>query len=83
MFAWAHAVEVAKVHAQREGVSQAIAEAVYGDSPRRRERFVIGPARGWDPPVHRYVVRGRVRDKDLSLELQAGYQPPGADDPGE
>ena len=75
MFSWKRAVEVATRIAHEQGASQVVAEHALGAKQGNEERFVVGPARGWQP-LGVYDPRARVADSDLSLTVFPGWEPP-------
>lgn len=56
MWTYDEAVGVAAEFAKRDDRAQVIAEAVPGAERGDPRRFVVGPARGWDPPADRWRV---------------------------
>lgn len=74
MLTWSEACEVAVQLARQQGASQLVVEAA---GSGRRERFVVGPSRGWSPDPARWIARAKVRDQDGSLvPLQHEWEPP-------
>jgi hypothetical protein len=59
-------VQVATAHARQTGTSQVVAECM---TSSEQDRFVVGPARGWNPDRSKWVVRAKVRDFDLQLQM--------------
>lgn len=62
------ALAVACQLAIQHEASQVIAESTQGG-------FVVGPARGWDPPESLFVPRAKVKDGTLAVTYLGGWSP--------